>query len=148
MRIGGIHGRFPAARHFGTGPHWQQVAVGGRSSGMDVPGGRSGRSRHFHHTRHCPGNSFPLFCFFTQKRLHPRSLNQSLTLRHCINSTSGRHRITLNRQPPRQACSDLWQSSDEIGAVLLLKDVGKNISQKRELGHGLCVMASFHQIDE
>lgn len=64
---------------------------------------------------------FLCFVFFTQKRLHPRSLNQSLTLRHCINSTSGRHRIKLNRQPPRQVFSDLWQSSDEIGAALLFE---------------------------
>ncbi len=53
--VGGVHGRFAALGRFRVGPDWQQVAVGGRTTGMDVPSGRSSRSRHFYHTRYGPG---------------------------------------------------------------------------------------------
>lgn len=52
---GGIHGRFSTTGHPGIGQNWQQVAVSGRPSGMDVPSCGSSRSGHFHNAGHCPG---------------------------------------------------------------------------------------------
>lgn len=52
---GWIHCRLSAIGHSGTGADRQQVVVGGRSTGLDVPGCRSCRPHHFYNSRHGPG---------------------------------------------------------------------------------------------